>query len=180
MKMRVLALLALLAVCSGTRMIPLLGEGQDGTTIVDLGGKDWRVASSNGSISAAASVPGVIHLDLLKAKVIEDPYVRYRDVEYRWIALTDWTYSRRFRVSADLLAHAEVVLVCEGLDTVASVAINGKVIGYADNMFRRYLFTVPTDLLRSGPDNTITVSFTSAETYAKARPPPPNHLGRGW
>lgn len=46
---------------------------------------------------------------LQKAKVIEDPYVRYRDVEYRWIALTDWTYSRRFRVSADLLAHAEVL-----------------------------------------------------------------------
>ncbi len=93
MKMRVLALLALLAVCSGTRIAPLLcvptgisasplflwahwgrglslhdhcrGEGQDGTTIVDLGGQDWRVASSNGSISAAASVPGVIHLDLL-------------------------------------------------------------------------------------------------------------------
>jgi beta-mannosidase len=41
--------------------------------------------------------------------VIEDPYVRYRDVEYRWIALTDWTYSRRFPVSADLLAHAEVL-----------------------------------------------------------------------
>ncbi len=32
---------------------------------MDLGGQDWRVASSNGSISAAASVPGVIHLDLL-------------------------------------------------------------------------------------------------------------------
>jgi hypothetical protein len=41
--------------------------------------------------------------------VIEDPYVRYRDVEYRWIALTDWTYSRRFPVSADLLAHSEVL-----------------------------------------------------------------------
>jgi beta-mannosidase len=75
----------------------------------------------------------------------------------------------------------QIVLVCEGLDTVASVAINGKVIGYADNMFRRYLFTVPADLLRSGPDNTITVSFTSAETYAKVRrPPPTNHLVRGW
>jgi hypothetical protein len=62
-----------------------------------------------------------------------------------------------------------VVLVCEGLDTVASVTINNKVIGHADNMFRRYIFTVPRGLLRSGSDNTITISFTSAETYAKAR-----------
>jgi beta-mannosidase len=65
------------------------------------------------------------------------------------------------------LILCQVVLVCEGLDTVGSVAINGKVIGQGDNMFRRYLFTVPRDLLRAGQDNTITVSFRSAQSYAQ-------------
>jgi hypothetical protein len=41
------------------------GDAAEGTTVVDLGGDTWRVASSNGSITAPATVPGVVHLDLL-------------------------------------------------------------------------------------------------------------------
>jgi beta-mannosidase len=68
-----------------------------------------------------------------------------------------------------LFVCVQVALVCEGLDTVAQVSINGKVIGHTDNMFRRYLFTVPKGLLRADQSNTITISFVSAPLYAKVR-----------
>jgi hypothetical protein len=43
------------------------------------------------------------------AGVIGDPYYRYNDVAYRWVAFTDWSYSRRFAVPEDLLSHTEVL-----------------------------------------------------------------------
>lgn len=41
--------------------------------------------------------------------MIGDPYYRYNDVAYRWVAFTDWSYSRRFAVPEDLLSHTEVL-----------------------------------------------------------------------
>jgi len=41
--------------------------------------------------------------------VIDDPYYRYNDVEYRWIALLDWYYSRSFEVSEELYSNEKVL-----------------------------------------------------------------------
>mgnify|MGYP001027669207 FL=1 len=58
------------------------------------------------------------------------------------------------------------MLVCDGLDTVSSVWINGVKVGESENMFQRYMFVVDTNLLRVGTQNTITVAFVSPELYA--------------
>jgi beta-mannosidase len=58
----------------------------------------------------------------------------------------------------------QILLVCEGLDTVANVSVNGKQVGYADNMFRRYHFDVTSNLLVG--DNYIEIAFQSAALYA--------------
>jgi beta-mannosidase len=50
-----------------------------------LDGSDWTLRNSNGSISVPATVPGVVHLDLIAAAVIGDPYYRYNERELRWI-----------------------------------------------------------------------------------------------
>jgi beta-mannosidase len=57
--------------------------------------------------------------------------------------------------------------VCEGLDTIASVYINGILVGKSDNMFRRYSWDV-TSILEEG-ENNILVAFTSAKTYASKK-----------
>ena len=45
-------------------------------------------------------------------------------------------------VDGDVLSHARVVLVFEGLDTAAEVFINGQKVGKSTNMFARYVFDV--------------------------------------
>lgn len=35
-----------------------------------------------------------------------------------------------------------IMLICEGLDTVATVRINNKTVGETDNMFVRYIYAV--------------------------------------
>ena len=45
-------------------------------------------------------------------------------------------------VSASEQGSVQIDLVFEGLDTIAGVWLNGKSLGYTNNMFRRYVFPV--------------------------------------
>nr|XP_006629912.2 PREDICTED: beta-mannosidase [Lepisosteus oculatus] len=124
---------------------------------------NWTLKNKNGSLTLTAAVPGCVHSALLKQGLIQDPYYRFNDLEYRWIALDNWTYSRTFSLSSELRKRKKFNLVCEGLDTVSTISINGVAIGKTDNMFRRYTFDV-TGLLKE--NNVIEVSFLSAVAYA--------------
>lgn len=41
--------------------------------VIDLSGNDWTLESVPANITVPGSVPSQVHLDLLAAKVIEDP-----------------------------------------------------------------------------------------------------------
>uniref|UniRef100_A0A3Q3IQK2 Beta-mannosidase n=1 Tax=Monopterus albus TaxID=43700 RepID=A0A3Q3IQK2_MONAL len=97
-----------------------------------LSGK-WSLSNSNGSLCLAAEVPGCVHSALQQQGYIQDPYFRFNDVSYGWIALYNWTYVNVFTVTKQ-----KVHLVFDGVDTVASVWLNGILVGETDNMFRRY------------------------------------------
>lgn len=117
-------------------------------------------------------------MDLLRAGIITDPYYRYNDVLERWVGLDSWFYYRSFGVPPDVASANRVLLVCEGIDTVAEISINGHHVGHTTNMFRKYVFDVkkfinPGNIIINAKDshlsgeNTISVNFTSAEVYAK-------------
>ena len=78
----------------------------------------WQVKQLDADLTLPATVPGVVHLDLLNAGKI--PPIDWRDNEEKtlWVSQKDWQYSRDFQVDADFLADADqVILRCEGLDT---------------------------------------------------------------
>ncbi|KAL4228975.1 hypothetical protein ACF0H5_012015 [Mactra antiquata] len=58
----------------------------------------------------------------------------------------------------------QILLICEGLDTISSVYINNKLIGKTENMFVRYILDIKSDL-KVGK-NTIRIEFQSAVNYA--------------
>ena len=64
---------------------------------------------------------------------------RFNDERYSWVAQDDWTYSRVIT-----LPHTPALLVCDGLMTLATVVLDGKVLGEANNQYRRWLFPLPT------------------------------------
>ncbi|XP_020629469.1 beta-mannosidase-like isoform X2 [Orbicella faveolata] len=133
---------------------------------VDLGGT-WIVTNGNKSISVPGNVPGNVHTALYKNGTIKDPYFRFNDVNYRWIAYDNWTYTRSLEVSKDITSKRQILLVFEGLDTVATILVNGIQVGKSKNMFHRYIFNVK-GALKTGL-NTIKVRFTSAVLYAKGQ-----------
>nr|XP_006824165.1 PREDICTED: beta-mannosidase-like [Saccoglossus kowalevskii] len=130
---------------------------------INLNGK-WDVTNADGKMSVPGNVPGCVHMALLDSKKIADPYNRFNDVLNRSIALEPWTYSRKFNATKTLVTRSSVVLVAEGLDTVAMVKINDKVVGNSTNMFIRNVFDIKS-AIKEG-ENTISVIFQSAITYA--------------
>ncbi|XP_072220835.1 beta-mannosidase [Leuresthes tenuis] len=133
---------------------------------LSLSGK-WRLSNSNGSLSLPAEVPGCVHSALQQQGHIPNPYFRFNDVSYRWIALDNWTYTTMFTVSAQLRLKQKVLLVFDGVDTVASISLNGIIVAKTENMFCRYDFSV-RDLLKDG-ENMLEVSFLSPVIFASER-----------
>jgi beta-mannosidase len=102
-----------------------------------------------------AVVPGTVHQDLLRAGLIPDPDVGTNEAEQHWVGRSTWAYTSAVEWQP---ADADrVELVCDGLDTVASVRLNGEELGGTRNMHRRHRFDV-TDRLLVG-DNDLRIVF---------------------
>lgn len=126
----------------------------------------WTVTQVGGEIAdVPASVPGCVHTDLLSAGLIPDPYLDFHENELAWIGHADWRYHTTFDWAGTGATRTD--LVCAGLDTVATVELNGVEVGRTANMHRSYRFDVHA-LLRDGR-NTLTVRLDSAFRYAEAQ-----------
>ena len=112
-----------------------------------------------------AVVPGSVYHDLYTAKLIPDPFYRDNEVEALKLMENTFVYSRCFQVSPELLDCDQVLLRCEGLDTLATIAVNGVPVGTADNMHRTWEYNVKS-VLRAG-QNQITVTFASPTKYIR-------------
>ena len=126
----------------------------------------WRLEiPGSGYGCVPAVVPGSVYHDLLSAKLIPDPFYRDNETEALKLMEYDFHYSRSFEVSRALLDCDAVLLRCEGLDTIATVLVNGAAVGRADNMHRIWEFDVKR-ALRPG-ENTIEVRFASPTKYIR-------------
>lgn len=101
-------------------------------------------------------------MDLLRNKLIPDPFYRDNEKSLQWIGLTDWEYQTEFDVDAATLARGHVDLLFDGLDTYADVYLNDAELLKADNMFRSWRVPVK-DRLHAGK-NTLRVVFHSPVT----------------
>lgn len=127
----------------------------------------WRFRGTADTAWLPATVPGTVHTDLLAAGRISDPFGGDREDELRWIEDETWTYHLDFDLDPALLEAARLELVFEGLDTWASVALNGVPALEADNMFRTWRADVG-HAARPGT-NTLEVRFAPPVREGAAR-----------
>lgn len=119
----------------------------------------WQFRRAGEGAWHRATVPGCVHTDLLANGLIEDPFFRDNEQKLQWIGKTDWEYRTSFDISPATLSRRHLELVFEGLDTYATVTLNGEKILEADNMFRTWRVDVKK-ALRPGT-NTLHVLFRS-------------------
>ena len=137
--------------------------------IISLNGQDWKLIYVKNSVlvnsdskydtdilksigcEIPASVPGNLEIDLENAGKINDPFYadnhRKRDCEY-----LHCFYTKEFDYDASLVSPS---IVFEGIDTVADIYLNKKLIGSSDNMLISHEFSV-AGAIKNGK-NTITV-----------------------
>ncbi|NJN54218.1 MAG: hypothetical protein HC804_05335 [Anaerolineae bacterium] len=133
---------------------------------ITLNGR-WQLHKTDDTDTIPATVPGCVHTDLLAAGHIPDPYYRDNETRLQWIGETDWSYRRTFAMPAEFLAHERVLLHCAGLDTLATITINGHTFAQTDNQFRTWEFDVK-NVLQTG-ENEIVVEFAAPLPYGRAR-----------
>ncbi len=107
-----------------------------------------------------ASAPGVVQLDLMAAGRLPDPFYGLNENEVQWVGERDWLYRCAFEVSSEILGQAQLDLVFDGLDTFATVWLNGEQILTSDNMFVPQCVPVK-GRLRAGR-NELRLAFESA------------------
>ncbi|KAI0422464.1 family 2 glycosyl hydrolase [Xylaria grammica] len=107
------------------------------------------------------NVPTQVHMDLLANNEIPDPFLDLNELAVRSLADKKWTYKTQFSRPTELPSErpASTDLVFEGLDTFATVLLNGSQILKSDNMFVSHRVNVTT-LLKD--TNELEIHFDSA------------------
>lgn len=132
------------------------------TEQVNLGGA-WRMREADSQTWHSAHVPGSVYADLMADGTMPDPFWRENELDAFERMKKDYVYQRAFTVTEAQLAHAHVELVCEGLDTLAHVSLNGREIAFADNMHITWVWDVK-EQLHTG-ENTLEIRFDSPILY---------------
>lgn len=119
----------------------------------------WKFKQARLTNWYPATVPGVVHTDLLQNKIIEDPFFRLNERGLQWIDKEDWIYETHFTLTADMKQKENLDLVFEGLDTYGDVYLNEECVLKADNMFR--CWSIPVKQYIKEGDNVLKVYFHS-------------------
>ncbi len=127
----------------------------------------WQMRDIRTSSWLPATVPGGTYTDLLAAGQIPDPFWGENEKQVQWVADRDWEYCHEFMVLPQLLGEDRLELVCEGLDTLAEITLNGQPLGQTNNMFRTYRWDIKPRL--SSGINTLSIIFRSPVAFINTR-----------
>lgn len=137
---------------------------------ISLNGK-WEM--NGGGYNCFGVIPGSVYSFLLDNGLMPDPHFRDNELKVVDIIKDDFTFSRDFAFENP--QKNKILLRCEGLDTLCDLYINGKNVGYTDNMHRTYEFDV-TSLLVDG-NNSISATFYSPTEFIKKKDAEDSVLG---
>jgi len=126
--------------------------------------ENWTVSSAHGNQSYKATVPGNIFSDLMHNNVIEDPFVGENEHKVQWVSDSVWVYNSTFTLPNAVLNKQHITLNFDGLDTYATVLLNGEALLKTNNAFRKY--TVPVNELVAR-NNKIQIAFTPTKIHEK-------------
>ena len=132
----------------------------------DLSVENWTFNKQNDSKKYKAEIPGTVHTDLFQNKIIPDPFFGANEKQLQWIENETWEYETYFSLSKSEFQNQNIDLEFDGLDTYATVFLNGKIVLEADNMFRKWVISAKSNLKKD--NNHLKVIFHSAVQKGKA------------
>ena len=122
----------------------------------------WRMRMADGEWMDA-TVPGSMYSNLMANGKMSDPFFGENQYDACKLSENDSDFESEFSVDESLLKSEKLILRFEGLDTLASVTLNGKHLGDAINMHRVWEYDV-TDVVK-GSGNKLQLHFSSPTKY---------------
>lgn len=107
-----------------------------------------------------AEVPGSIHMDLLNAGLIEDPYFEMNSLKCEWVSNRWWVYRTKFTIEKNADGK-RVYLVFRGIDYKAHIYLNGVKLKEHTGMYTVCRLDI-TDLYKRDEENILQVAIESA------------------
>ena len=105
------------------------------------------------------NVPCDVHTCLLSKGIIEDPFFEMNAEKTRWIEECDWWFRKHFTMPEEF-KNKKIELVFEGLDTFATIWLNGEKIAENEDMFLPLRIDI-SDKVKFGEDNVLVVKLAS-------------------
>ncbi|KAF7355273.1 Beta-mannosidase B [Mycena sanguinolenta] len=134
--------------------------------------QDWKFTqlgggegTKDGEWLSVSQFPTTVHVELLKLKRIPDPFLALAEWDVQWVGESRWAFKTQFTVDAAEMKCSNADLVFEGIDTFATVLLNGNEILKANNQFVSYRVSAKPHL-REGA-NELVLNFDSAFTVGR-------------
>jgi beta-mannosidase len=124
----------------------------------------WQLYIPHINQTIPGTVPGSVYRDLLEAKIIPDPFYRTNEYEVREWMRYDYHYSTTFSYHP---THKHTDLILEGVDTLAIIYLNNRVVASTNNMHRSYRLSL--DHLLVDGDNHLSIKIKSPIQYIEEK-----------
>ena len=111
-------------------------------------------------------MPTNVHMDLLHNGIISNPLIGKNEKDCQWVGEKTWVYRYSTFPTPSVCPAEKAVLAFDGLDTFATVILNGKEILKTQDMFIPERVVV-TQMLRPGKENVLDIIFDSTYLIGK-------------
>lgn len=108
---------------------------------------------------------------------IPDPFIDLNELKCEWVNEEAWTYRTTLPDVTTVNENARMTLAFDGLDTFATVKLNGQIILETDNQFIPYRVEV-TDKISHSKENILQIDFDCA--FKRAREIKDAHPEHKW
>lgn len=115
------------------------------------------------------SVPGSAMATYFREGILPDPYFGTNEEQWTEFFRNDFDVKGNFYISREEFSKEEILLIFNGLDTVADIFLNGEKLGHTENMHRIFTYSVK-NMVREG-ENLLEIYFTSPIKFIEAYQP---------
>lgn len=126
--------------------------------------QNWSMREREGKVFYHTEVPAMAAYTLYENGVLEDPYYGENEWKTYEALKKDYEFTNTFYLPEKFLEGEEILLRCEGLDTVADIYLNEILLASVKDMHRTYELPVNT-WIKPG-ENSLKIMFTSGVNYA--------------
>ncbi len=104
---------------------------------------EWRFKEKDWNKFLKCFVPGEVHLDLFRNKIISEPLLKDTYIKLKELEGSDWIYEKEFILEKKF---KKAYLYFEGIDGESQIFLNDKFIGSTRNSFIPYSFDITQHL----------------------------------